>query len=194
MLQFLSSVILVLPCTVHQPKGRIRQDLQDQRDLSADGLWRMWAGVWRRHRVRSVFVMKIRPFQPEDTAAVITLWSECGLLAPQNDPAKDIDRKMQVDPGGFLVGEADGRIIAACMAGYEGHRGWINYLAVSPEHRRRGLGRQIMAAAEDYLKTAGCPKINLQVRAANTGVMAFYAALGFVVDDVVSMGKRLVAD
>jgi ribosomal protein S18 acetylase RimI-like enzyme len=139
-------------------------------------------------------MMTIRAFRPEDTTAVIALWSACGLLAPQNDPAKDIDRKMQVDPGGFLVGEADGRIIASCMAGYEGHRGWINYLAVSPEHRRRGVGRQMMAAAAAYLKTSGCPKINLQVRASNTDVMAFYAALGFVVDDVVSMGKRLVVD
>jgi len=139
-------------------------------------------------------MMKIRPFQSEDATAVISLWSVCGLLAPQNDPAKDIDRKMQVNSGGFLVGEAHGRIIASCMAGYEGHRGWINYLAVSPEHRRRGVGRQMMAAAEAYLKTSGCPKINLQVRASNTEVMAFYAALGFVVDDVVSMGKRLVVD
>ena len=139
-------------------------------------------------------MMKIRPFQSEDATAVISLWSVCGLLAPQNDPAKDIDRKMQVNSGGFLVGEAHGRIIASCMAGYEGHRGWINYLAVSPEHRRRGVGRQMMAAAEAYLKISGCPKINLQVRASNTEVMAFYAALGFVVDDVVSMGKRLVVD
>jgi ribosomal protein S18 acetylase RimI-like enzyme len=138
--------------------------------------------------------MKIRPFQHEDTTAVIALWSVCGLLAPQNDPAKDIDRKMQVNPEGFLVGEAHGRIIATCMAGYEGHRGWINYLAVSTEHRRRGLGRQMVAAAEAYLKTSGCPKINLQVRSSNTDVMAFYAALGFVVDDVVSMGKRLGVD
>ncbi|MFH1982283.1 MAG: GNAT family acetyltransferase [Pseudomonadota bacterium] len=138
--------------------------------------------------------MKIRPFQRRDKAAVISLWSECGLLAPQNDPGKDIARKMKIFPEGFLVGEADGRIIATCMAGYEGHRGWINYLAVSPTHRRQGVGRQILATAEILLAAAGCPKINLQVRSSNTGVIAFYMAAGFAVDDVVSMGKRLVVD
>ncbi len=80
------------------------------------------------------------------------------------------------------------------MAGYEGHRGWINYLAVSPEHRRKGYGRQIMAEAERLLRAAGCPKINLQIRSPNKDVIAFYRSIGFAVDDVVSMGRRLDAD
>ena len=139
-------------------------------------------------------MMTIRAFQAEDTAAVISLWADCGLLAPQNDPRKDIARKLRVYPEGFLVGEYEGRIVAACMAGYEGHRGWINYLAVSPAYRRRGLGREMMTAAEALLSAAGCPKINLQVRTANRDVLAFYKALGFGVDDVVSLGKRLEKD
>jgi ribosomal protein S18 acetylase RimI-like enzyme len=139
-------------------------------------------------------MMKIRAFQMADKAAVIDLWAACGLLVPHNDPEKDIERKLRRHPEGFLVGTIDGSIVATCMAGYEGHRGWINYLAVSPTHRRIGFGRRMMAAAEGLLSAVGCPKINLQVRSSNADVMAFYAAIGFTVDDVVSMGKRLLRD
>lgn len=112
-------------------------------------------------------------------------------MVPWNDPQKDIERKCRVNPEEFLVGEIEEEIVATCMAGYEGHRGWINYLAVAPEYRRQGLGARIMAAAEKHLKAAGCPKINLQVRTANTEVIAFYRSIGFAVNEVVSMGKRL---
>jgi ribosomal protein S18 acetylase RimI-like enzyme len=80
------------------------------------------------------------------------------------------------------------------MAGYDGHRGWINYLAVHPEHRRKGIGRQLMSEAERRLRAAGCPKINLQVRSGNASVIAFYREAGFTPDDVVSLGKRLEVD
>lgn len=136
----------------------------------------------------------IRPFQPADEAAVIELWKDCGLVVPQNDPAEDIARKMRVNPEWFLVGEVEGTVVASCMAGYEGHRGWINYLAVHPDHRRMGLARQMMEHAEELLRAAGCPKINLQVRKTNAAVIAFYEALGFGVEEVVSLGKRLKHD
>src|SRR5579864_9631833 len=135
--------------------------------------------------------MKIRPFQPEDEQAVISLWRECDLLRPWNDPHKDIARKLEVRPDLFLVGESDGRIIAAVMAGYDGHRGWLYYLGVSPEHRRTGVGRAIVAEAERLLRLEGCPKINLQVRTSNQDVIDFYRRVGYSVDDVLSMGKRL---
>jgi ribosomal protein S18 acetylase RimI-like enzyme len=80
------------------------------------------------------------------------------------------------------------------MAGYEGHRGWINYLAISPAYQRRGLASRIMDAAARLLQNAGCPKINLQVRASNAAVIEFYKSIGFSIDDVVSMGKRLEQD
>ena len=80
------------------------------------------------------------------------------------------------------------------MAGYDGHRGWINYLAVNPRYRHRGIGRYMMEAAEDYLRALGCPKINLQVRSSNTGVIEFYNRIGFKPDDAVSLGKRLESD
>jgi ribosomal protein S18 acetylase RimI-like enzyme len=118
----------------------------------------------------------------------------CDLTRPVNDPWKDIARKMKVNPELFLVGLISHKVVAPAMVGYEGHRGWINYLAVAPDHQRKGLGRQIMAEAEAKLLAAGCPKINLQVRTDNKNVIAFYESLGFAMDDVVSLGKRLLID
>ncbi|MEO7413338.1 MAG: GNAT family acetyltransferase [Opitutaceae bacterium] len=136
----------------------------------------------------------IRAYHPSDEAHVISLWRDCGLVKPQNDPRRDIARKLRVNPEWFLVGDLSGRIVATIMVGYEGHRGWINYLAVEPALQKSGVGRTLMAEAERVLCTAGCPKINLQVRSSNAGVIAFYHRLGFVADEVVSLGKRLEYD
>jgi ribosomal protein S18 acetylase RimI-like enzyme len=138
--------------------------------------------------------MQIRPFNLTDETAVVALWQRCGLTRPWNDPRKDIRRKLQVRPDLSLVGVAGGEIVATVMAGYEGHRGWINYLAVEPAHQREGLGRQIMAEAERLLREAGCPKINLQIRTTSRQALEFYRRLGYAVDDVISMGKRLEHD
>jgi ribosomal protein S18 acetylase RimI-like enzyme len=138
--------------------------------------------------------MKIRAFQPTDESAVIDLWRRCGLVAPQNNPRADIQRKLQVAPELFLVGALGDELVATVMAGYEGHRGWINYLAVAPHLQKTGCGRQIMEHAEALLRARGCPKINLQIRATNRQVIEFYERLGFAIDDVLSMGKRLVTD
>lgn len=138
--------------------------------------------------------MQIRPFEISDEAAVIDLWRQCELVKSVNDPVKDIRRKLAVNPEWFLVGTIDGEVIATVMAGYEGHRGWINYLAVHPAHRLNGCGGQIMAEAEKLLRVAGCPKINLQVRTSNQAVVAFYRSIGYRMDDVISLGKRLEHD
>jgi ribosomal protein S18 acetylase RimI-like enzyme len=138
--------------------------------------------------------MRIRTYRPEDRAALLDLWRRCDLLRPWNDPVKDIERKLAEQPGGLFVGEDGGEMMASMMVGYDGHRGWLNYLAVCPRHRRRGHGRTLMAHAEGWLHERGCPKINLQVRAANHPARAFYHALGFQTDEVVSLGKRLVHD
>jgi len=138
--------------------------------------------------------MEIRPFHLSDESAVVELWQKCELVRPVNDPARYIRRKLSVNPELFLVGTLDGKIIASVMAGYEGHRGWINYLAVHPEHRLKGYGRQILAEAEKQLRVLGCPKINLQVRTANRTVLEFYQRIGYRLDDVVSLGKRLEHD
>jgi ribosomal protein S18 acetylase RimI-like enzyme len=144
--------------------------------------------------MKSSSMLEIRSFQLADKAAVIALWEICGLVRPSNDPTKDITRKLQVRPDLFLVGVIEGRIVATAMIGYEGHRGWINYLAVSPGSQRRGHGRAIMAEAERLLRAAGCPKINLQVRSENTAALEFYRAMGFSLDSVLSLGKRLQFD
>ena len=138
--------------------------------------------------------MNIRPFEERDTEQVISLWADCGLTRSWNNPALDIQRKCALGDELFLVGENEGQIICSVMAGYDGHRGWINYLAVVPYARKSGLGKQLMDNVEARLLTLGCPKINLQVRQGNDDVMAFYESLGFTSDACVSMGKRLIPD
>jgi ribosomal protein S18 acetylase RimI-like enzyme len=138
--------------------------------------------------------MLIRPYQPADEAAVVALWDRCNLTRPWNDPRKDVRRKLAVQPDLFLVGELDGAVVGTVMVGYDGHRGWINYLGVDPACRRRGLGRALMAEAERRLRQAGCPKVNLQVRTSNADAIEFYRRIGFAMDDVVSLGKRLEHD
>jgi ribosomal protein S18 acetylase RimI-like enzyme len=138
--------------------------------------------------------MAIRQFRPGDAEAVIDLWQRCDLVVPWNDPAKDIARKLKVGADLFLVDERDGDVIGSVMGGYEGHRGWINYLAVRPSYQRKGIGRELMAEVERRLVEKGCPKINLQVRATNQAVIAFYESLGFASDNAVGLGKRLEED
>ncbi len=138
--------------------------------------------------------MQIRPYDERDLQEVIALWEECGLVVPQNDPAKDIQRKLLVGRDLFLIGVADAGMVATVMGGYDGHRGWINYLAVKPSQQRDGYGQAMMDAIESRLRDKGCPKINLQVRTTNAAVIAFYAALGYTTDHVVGLGKRLEYD
>jgi ribosomal protein S18 acetylase RimI-like enzyme len=136
----------------------------------------------------------VRPFNDSDASAVIALWHRCDLTRPWNDPGKDIARKLRVQSDLFLVGELEGAIIGSVMAGYDGHRGWVNYLAVDPAHRGCGYGRNLMEEAERRLQNLGCPKINLQIRTGNRGAIAFYEHIGYRTDDVLSMGKRLEHD
>ena len=138
--------------------------------------------------------MDIRPFREADAPTVIALWDACALTRPWNDPAKDIARKLGVQRELFVVGEADGTLMASAMAGYDGHRGWVNYLAVHPDFRRQGHGQALMRHVEQGLPALGCPKLSQQVRSSNASVLAFYQALGFGQDDVVSLGKRLIVD
>lgn len=138
--------------------------------------------------------MLIRAYQSDDAAQVVALWERAGLTRPWNDPRKDIARKLVVQPELFFVLLVDDRIAGTLMAGYEGHRGWMNYLAVDPGMQRRGYGRLLVEHAERALGERGCPKINLQVRAGNGNAIAFYRKLGYVEDEVVSLGKRLERD
>lgn len=138
--------------------------------------------------------MKIRSFRPEDEDAVIALWEECRLTRPWNDPRKDIQRKGTVQPEWFLIGTIEEQIVATVMAGYDGHRGSVYYLAVSPQHQRKGLGQEMMREVERLLKEAGCPKLNLLVRQSNTSVVQFYESLGYITDEVICLSHRLIPD
>jgi ribosomal protein S18 acetylase RimI-like enzyme len=152
--------------------------------------------------------LSIRTFRDGDRAAVEALWTRVFPDdPPRNAPAVTIDSKLKVQPELLLVGEVDGaeaaadgvdgaravdtRIVGAVMAGYDGVRGWIYHLAVAPEFRRRGYGAQLVRAAEAGLRTLGCAKVNLQVRASNREVVAFYQSVGYEVEERVSMGRRL---
>jgi ribosomal protein S18 acetylase RimI-like enzyme len=138
--------------------------------------------------------MEIRPFQAGDEPAVVALWQRCRLTRSWNDPHKDVARKLGVQRELFLVGVEAGAIVAAVMAGYDGHRGSVNYLAVDPGHRRRGYGAALMRHVEALLAERGCPKINLMVRTSNAEVVAFYRAIGYAPDEVIPLGKRLIPD
>jgi len=144
--------------------------------------------------------LEIRTAIAADHERILELWEACGLTRPWNDPRRDLARELAHDPELLLVGTAPddaatgNQVVATVMAGYEGHRGWLNYLAVDPIHNGRGFGRAIVAEGERRLGALGCPKINLQVRHDNAAAIGFWEALGYVVDDAVSMGRRLIHD
>ena len=136
----------------------------------------------------------IRTYRADDQLDVINLWQECGLLVPWNDPAADIARKQSDSPDLFFIGELDGKIIASCMAGYDGHRGWIYYLAVKPSKQRKGYAAKLVRKTEWALMQRGCPKIDLMVRKTNEGVISFYESIGYSADPVIVLSKRLIED
>lgn len=138
--------------------------------------------------------MDIRAYLESDEEAVIALWQECGLVVAHNDPGRDIACKLEVGRDLFLVGVEAGEVVASVMGGYDGHRGWVNYLAVSPQHQRKSYGTVLMRAIEKMLLARGCPKLNLQIRRTNETIIDFYNSIGYGEDAVVSMGKRLIPD
>ena len=136
----------------------------------------------------------IRPFKEVDEEALVSLWNMCKLTVPCNNPYKDIARKLKVQAELFLVGYLEDKLIASVMAGYDGHRGYINYFAVHPDFQARGYGKQLMDNVENRLRELGCPKINLQIREGNDKVFSYYQKLGFVEEKRINMGKRLEDD
>ncbi|MEE9117780.1 MAG: GNAT family acetyltransferase [Calditrichia bacterium] len=136
----------------------------------------------------------IRSYRESDRDDVIQLWKECELVVPWNNPQRDIERKQTVQAEFFLIGLIHKKIIATTMVGYEGHRGWVNYLAVKPKFQRQGIGKRMMENAEQRLLKLGCPKIQVQIRNTNDGVIKFYRKQGYIKDEVVNLGKRLIFD
>jgi ribosomal protein S18 acetylase RimI-like enzyme len=127
---------------------------------------------------------------PADAPATIALWHACGLTRPWNDPAADFALALDSATSTILILRDGDGIAASVMVGFDGHRGWVYYLAVAPERQQQVLGRLMMAAAEDWLRAQGAPKIQLMVRGDNAAARGFYAALGYEVQDVVTIGKR----
>jgi len=138
--------------------------------------------------------LRIRAFELADTEPVVSLWQETGLTRPWNNPYQDISRKMRVQPELFLVAVDETTIVGSVMAGYDGHRGWLYYLASSPARRGEGIGRRLVERAEELLVDLGCPKVQLMVRTENIEVHDFYASLGFEPFETWNTGKRLIAD
>ena len=136
--------------------------------------------------------MKIRVFEPADEAEVIALWKSTGLTEPRNDPAKDIARKMAHSPKQFLFALIDRKVVATVMYGYDGHRGSVNYLAVSPQCQGHRLARTLMSQVQAQLTAQGCPKLNLMVRQSNPQTADCSKRIGYVEESVVVMGKRFI--
>ncbi|GAB5468695.1 MAG: GNAT family acetyltransferase [Rhodospirillales bacterium] len=135
--------------------------------------------------------LSFREARPEDKADLIALWQACGLTRPWNDPAHDIDLALATQSATLLLGEAAEGIVASVMLGFDGHRGWVYYLAVDPARRRQGHARSLMAAAEAWFRARSVPKINLMVRDDNGDALGFYRALGYETQAVTTLGKRL---
>lgn len=136
-------------------------------------------------------VFEIVAYTLDHQEAIVDLWKKCNLIVPQNDPVEDIEKKLAFQPELFFVELLNGQVIGSVMVGYEGHRGWMNYLAVLPEHQRHGYGRKLVERAVEELKKLGCLKVNVQVRESNLSAVRFYKHLGFKVDNVISLGMRL---
>jgi ribosomal protein S18 acetylase RimI-like enzyme len=126
-----------------------------------------------------------------DEAAVIALWHAAGLTRPWNDPAADFRMALAAPSSTVLLACEGADLAGSVIVGFDGHRGWVYYLATDPAWRGRGIGRALMVAAEDWLKARGCPKVQLMVRGDNLAAKGFYAAIGYDVQDVVTLGKRL---
>jgi GNAT superfamily N-acetyltransferase len=136
--------------------------------------------------------MDIRSYEDSDLEAVVALWDATGLnVNPLNDPTQDIALCRDSGHGEVLIGEIDGTLVATVMVGHDGHRGWYYYLATSPDHQRQGLGRKIVAAAENWLTDRKLPKVELLVRDINLVAMEFYQKLGYVHEPVQVLSRRL---
>ena len=136
----------------------------------------------------------IRTYKKSDEERVINLWKTCNLIVPWNNPKMDIQRKLSENPKLIFVGLIEDRLIASCMAGFDGHRGWVYFVVVHPDVQQKGIASKIMEHAEKKLKEIGCPKIQLMVRDANLGVIEFYKKIGYKIDPVLTMGKILIKD
>jgi ribosomal protein S18 acetylase RimI-like enzyme len=135
--------------------------------------------------------LAIDPIDDADVVAVAALWERCGLTRPWNDPLADIALARRGPNSTILVGKRNGAVAASVMVGHDGHRGWVYYVAVDPQAQRKGYGRAVMIAAEDWLRLRGIAKAELMIRPENAGVQRFYEALGYAVEPRIVMSRWL---
>ncbi len=135
--------------------------------------------------------MRIAPADSRDRNSVVALWQAAGLTRPWNDPGDDFDLAMSNPTSSILLARHGLALVGSVMVGFDGHRGWVYYLACDPEQRGKGIGRALMAAAEAWLRARDCPKIQLMVRIDNSTAKGFYAAIGYTEQDVITIGRRL---
>ncbi len=121
----------------------------------------------------------------------MALWTRCGLVRPWNEPRGDVARALDGDASTILAGVDGGALVGTVMVGHDGHRGWLYYLAVTPDRRGEGLGRALVRAAEEWLRERGAPKIQLMVRDGNEAAIGFYESLGYSNQGVVVLGRFL---
>jgi ribosomal protein S18 acetylase RimI-like enzyme len=134
----------------------------------------------------------IRAYHNKDESSVVSLWTLIFPNSPRhNNFRDDIKRKSATQEHLFFVAYHGSKLIGTAMAGFDGHRGWVYYVAVHPDYRLKGLGSRLMSKVESGLEDLGCNKLNLQIRSSNAGVRAFYKNLGYNVEDRISMGKIL---
>ena len=139
--------------------------------------------------------MEIRKYEDKDEESVVALWREVlADSAPHNDPTTSIQQKVAVDRDLLLVCILDESVVGTVMGGYDGHRGWVYSVAVKPEYQRQGLATALIRQLEKELVDRGCLKVNLQVRASNKKIVAFYERFGYKVEERISMGKRLYSE
>ena len=135
--------------------------------------------------------LSIAAIEDSDLTEVIALWQRCGLTRAWNDPAADIALARKESNATVLLGRNDGTLVASVLVGHDGHRGWVYYVTVDPDHRHQGYGREIMAAAEDWLRARGIEKLQLMVRGDNAKVHAFYRSIGYYDQERVVFAKWL---
>lgn len=136
-------------------------------------------------------MLEIGDLRPDEVEAAVALWETCGLTRPWNDPRADIALALGKPSSTVLAGRIDDRLVGTAMTGSDGHRGWVYYLAVSPDHQRKGYGAAMMQAAADWLRARGAPKLHVMIRTENVAVAAFYAKLGYEKSDTITMARRI---
>lgn len=141
--------------------------------------------LWNHYLVETT-----RDANPADQIGVIAIWSECGLVTPQNNPVIDFNLALSTPTSTVLILENDELMMGAAIVGFDGHRGWYYYLGIKPDYQKLGNGRTLVSAAEDWLKKQGAPKAMLMVRHTNSAVIEFYEKLGYKVEDTSVLGKR----